>query len=122
MMIPFLISKIHRAEVTGSDINYNGSISIDKTLMDAAGLNEYQKVEIYNISNGKRFSTYIITAKKDSGDILLNGAAALMVSKGDKIIIAAYALIDEKELNSIDSTIVIIEGVNKIKKVIHGKI
>jgi len=122
MMIPFLISKIHRAEVTGQDLNYNGSISIDKSLIDAANLREYQKVDIYNISNGNRFSTYVITAPKDSGEILLNGAAAHLVNNGDKIIIASYAYVDEKELNSIDSLIVLLKDKNRIDKVIHGKI
>ena len=122
MMIPFLISKIHRAEVTGRDMNYHGSISIDKSLIEAANLREYQKVDVYNITNGKRFSTYVITASADSGEILLNGAAAHLVNLGDKIIIASYVFVDEKELNTIDSSIVLIKQKNKIDKVIHGKI
>ncbi len=123
MLIPFLISKIHRAVVTGADIDYVGSISIDTDLIEAANLREYQKVEVYNISNGKRFSTYVIAAEKGSEDIILNGAAAHLVKKGDKLIIAAYALIDEKELESIDTTIVLMkEGSNSINKIIHGKI
>jgi len=123
MLIPFLISKIHRAVVTGADIDYVGSISIDTDLIEAANVREYQKVEVYNISNGKRFSTYVIAAEKGSEDIILNGAAAHLVKKGDKLIIAAYALIDEKELESIDTTIVLMkEGSNSINKIIHGKI
>lgn len=119
MMIPFLVSKIHRAVVTSKDKDYNGSISIDLDLMEAAELREFQKVEIYNISNGNRFSTYVIPEKRGSGDIKLNGAAAHLVEKNDKIIIAAYALIDEKELNSLKSVIVLIKGNNKIDKVIN---
>ena len=92
MLIPFLISKIHRATVTETDLNYYGSIAIDEALMKKANLLENQKVEIYNITNGSRFSTYVITGKKGSGEIVLNGAAAHLVSKGDLIIIAAYAV------------------------------
>ncbi len=105
MMIPFLISKIHRAVVTSTDKNYHGSISIDTEIMEAAKLREFQKVEIYNIDNGNRFSTYVIPEEKGSGEIKLNGAAAHLVRKDDKIIIAAYALIDEKELNSLKRAI-----------------
>lgn len=117
-MIPFLISKIHRAVVTSRDKNYNGSISIDINLMEAAKLREFQKVEIYNIDNGNRFSTYVIPEEKGSGEIKLNGAAAHLVNPDDKIIIAAYALIDEKELNSLNSVIVLMKDKNKIDKII----
>ena len=119
MMIPFLISKIHRAAVTSTDKDYNGSISIDVGLMEAAELREFQKVEIYNITNGNRFSTYVIPEERGSGEIKLNGAAAHLVDKGDKIIIAAYALVDEKELNSLKSVIVLIKSGNKIDKIIN---
>ncbi len=118
MMIPFLISKIHRAVVTSTDKNYHGSISIDTEIMEAAKLREFQKVEIYNIDNGNRFSTYVIPEEKGSGEIKLNGAAAHLVRKDDKIIIAAYALIDEKELNSLNSIIVLMKEKNKIDKII----
>ncbi len=119
MMIPFLISKIHRAVVTSTDKDYNGSISIDVELMEAAELREFQKVEIYNVSNGNRFSTYVIPEERGSGEIRLNGAAAHLVNKGDKVIIAAYALVDEKELNSLKSVIVLIKGGNKIEKIMN---
>jgi len=118
MMIPFLISKIHRAVVTSTDKNYHGSISIDSKLMEAAKLREFQKVEIYNIDNGNRFSTYVIPEKEGSGEIQLNGAAAHLVRKDDKIIIAAYALIEEKDLNSMNSVIVLMKDINKIDKII----
>jgi len=119
MMIPFLISKIHRATVTSTDKDYNGSISIDTDIMDAAGLREFQKVEIYNIENGNRFSTYVIPAEKGSGTIMINGAAAHLNEAGDKVIIAAYALIDEKELNSLKSVIVLMKDQNRIDKIMH---
>ncbi|HLP62129.1 MAG TPA: aspartate 1-decarboxylase [Candidatus Deferrimicrobium sp.] len=120
MLIPFLISKIHRATVTGADMNYQGSIAIDPDLMKEARLREFQKVEIYNISTGNRFSTYVIAGEKGAREIALNGAAARMVAVGDKIIIAAYALLDERELNSLNSVIVLMKDNNEIEKIIHG--
>ncbi|MEN8152621.1 MAG: aspartate 1-decarboxylase [Acidobacteriota bacterium] len=122
MMIPFLISKIHEATVTGTNIKYSGSISIDRSLVEKAGLREFQKVDIYNITNGNRFSTYVILGKEGSGEITLNGAAAHLVNKGDKIIIAAYGLIDERELNSLKSKILIIGNNNEISKILDGKL
>lgn len=89
-----LKSKIHRASVTDADLHYEGSISVDARLMEAADLIPYEKVDIYNISNGERFSTYVIEAEKDSGIICLNGAAARKVAKGDLIIIACYVMVD----------------------------
>ena len=122
MLIPFLISKIHRATVTGTDLNYYGSISIDEELMKNANLRENQKVEIYNINNGERFSTYVIPGEKNSKEITLNGAAAHMVNKGDLIIIAAYALLDEKELNTLNSVVLIMKEGNRVDKIIDGKL
>ena len=122
MLIPFLISKIHRATVTGTDIHYYGSISIDEELMKKANLRENQKVEIYNINNGERFSTYVIPGERNSKEITLNGAAAHLVSKGDLIIIAAYALLDERELNSLNSVVLIMKEGNQVDKVIDGKL
>lgn len=122
MLIPFLVSKIHRARVTGKNLNYSGSISIDEEIMGKANLREFQKVEIYNISNGNRFATYVITAERGSKDFILNGASAHLVSKGDVIIVAAYALIDEKELNSLKSVVLLMNGTNEIEKILYGKI
>jgi len=122
MLIPFLISKIHRVTVTSTDLHYYGSISIDEELMTKAKLRENQKVEIYNIKNGNRFATYVITGTKGSGEIILNGAAAHMVSKGDLIIIAAYALVDERELDSRTSVVLIMKEDNTIDKIIDGKV
>ncbi len=122
MLIPFLVAKIHQATVTGADLNYTGSISIDEELMEEAGLREFQKVEIYNITNGNRFSTYTMNSPKGSGDIILNGAAARLVSEGDKIIIAAYALLDERELNSLNANILLMKEGNKIERILTGKL
>jgi aspartate 1-decarboxylase len=122
MFIPFLVSKIHRAKVTGKNLNYSGSISIDEEIMGKANLREFQKVEVYNISNGNRFATYVIPAEIGSKDFILNGASAHLVSKGDVIIVAAYALIDEKELNSLKSVVLLMNETNEIEKVLYGKI
>ena len=122
MLIPFLISKIHNARVTGANPEYSGSIAIDADILKKAGIREFQKVEIYNITNGNRFSTYIIIAGSGSGEIELNGAAAHKVSIGDRIIIAAYGLLDERELNTLNSTILLMNENNGVEQVISGKL
>lgn len=94
-MRTFLKSKIHRATVTEANINYNGSITIDETLMEKAGLAEYEKVLVTSITNGNRLETYVIKGKRDSGVICMNGAAAHLMSMGDTIIIMAFELVDE---------------------------
>lgn len=112
MLLSVLKSKIHRAVVTGSDLNYEGSIAIDKRLIRAANLNKFERVEIYNINNGERFSTYIIEGKK--GEVSLNGAAARLVQKGDLIIIACYAQIEENGLKMFNPKIVLVDKKNQI--------
>lgn len=94
MQIQIVKSKIHRVKVTGADLNYIGSITIDETLMDAANLIEGEKVSIVNINNGERFETYAIKGVKNSGEITLNGPAARKVHAGDIIIIMSYAIMD----------------------------
>ena len=110
MLRTMLKSKIHRGTVTGADLNYEGSISIDIKLMELADLLEFEKVDIYNINNGARFSTYVIPG--ESGQICLNGAAARMTAIGDKVIIASYIL---SEKNNYSSKIVIVNDDNKQK-------
>ena len=95
MKINLLKSKIHRAVVTTSNLDYVGSISIDIALMQAVNMHEFEQVHVFNVSNGQRFITYAIAAPKDSGEICINGAAAHLVSTGDLIIVVAYALVDE---------------------------
>jgi aspartate 1-decarboxylase len=112
-----LKSKIHRATVTGADVDYKGSITIDKKLMDAAKLIEYEKVDIYNINNGQRFSTYVIKGNRGKGEICLNGAAARLVSIGDLIIICSYSIHDEKEAAKHKPVIVHIDGKNRIVEI-----
>lgn len=109
-----LKSKIHRATVTGADLNYEGSISIDKSLCDEANLIEFEKVDIYNITNGERFSTYVIYGEK--GEIGLNGAAARKVHLGDLVIIASYAEYNEDESLNYRAKLVFVDEDNKEKK------
>lgn len=94
MQIQVLKSKIHRVSVTGADLNYIGSITIDEVLMESSNLIEGEKVHIVNVNNGERFETYVIKGNKNSGEITLNGPAARRVQKGDIIIIISYALMD----------------------------
>ncbi len=111
-----LKSKLHRASVTGADLHYEGSITIDANLMNAANIVPFEKVNIYNVSNGERFSTYAITGAPDSGVICLNGAAAWKAKKGDIIIIASYALIDDTDIEKWHPTCVYLDDKNKIKQ------
>ena len=109
-----LKSKIHRATVTDADLNYEGSISIDKSLCKKADMIEFEKVDIYNVTNGERFSTYIIYG--GSGEICLNGAAARKVHKGDLVIIASFAEYEENEASEHYPQIIVVDKKNKMKK------
>ncbi|PKN38416.1 MAG: aspartate 1-decarboxylase [Deltaproteobacteria bacterium HGW-Deltaproteobacteria-2] len=111
-----LKSKIHRATVTDADLHYEGSISIDEKLMEEASIVPYEKVEIYDVDNGERFSTYAIKGKRNSGTICLNGAAARKVAKGDLIIIACYVIADDKEAQKWEPKCVFVDSKNRIKK------
>jgi len=117
MMRTMLKCKIHRATVTDAVLHYEGSVTIDKTLMDAAGLVVYEQVHIWNVDNGNRFTTYVIDGEPDSGVICLNGAAARQVSKGDLVIIAAFSAYDEKELANFQPTLVYVDRQNRITDV-----
>lgn len=97
MLIHVLKSKIHRVKVTGADLNYVGSITIDQDLMDAANIVEGEKIQIVNNNNGERLETYVIPALRGSGEITLNGAAARKVSPGDILILITYALMEMEE-------------------------
>lgn len=112
-----LKSKIHRAVVTQAELNYVGSITIDCELMDAAGIFEYEKVQIVDINNGNRFETYVIAGEKGSGVVCLNGAAARCVQKDDLVIIMAYASMTPEEAAEHRPTVVFVDESNKIKKV-----
>jgi len=106
MYIEVLKSKIHRVTVTEANLDYIGSITIDALLLDAAGMIENERVEIYNITNGERFSTYIIKGEPGSGVIGINGAAAHKAGVGDLIIIASYAMMDFKEARNWHPTVI----------------
>ena len=114
MLLEFLNSKIHRATVTDSNLNYVGSITIDEDILKAANIREWQKVDILDINNGERFQTYVIKGKANSGQICLNGAAARKVQPGYKVIIVTYGQFEEKELANHKPTIVIVDENNKI--------
>lgn len=115
MQIELLKCKIHRATVTDANLNYEGSITIDRSLMDAAGILPFEKVGILDINNGARFDTYVIEGERDSGTICLNGAAARMVQKGDLVIIVAYASLTPEEAKSWKPTIVKVDFRNKLR-------
>lgn len=117
MLLKMLKSKIHRAVVTESNLNYVGSITIDRDLMDAAGLLEYEQVQIVDINNGNRLETYVIAGPRDSGVICLNGAAARLVCVGDLVIIMAYCLIDSKAAAEHLPKIVFVNDSNQIVEV-----
>ena len=117
MVFEMLYSKIHRAVVSDANLNYVGSITIDKDLMDAAKLIVGQKVEIVNINNGERFSTYVIKGKRGKKDICLNGAAARKAEIGDKIIIIAYASMSKKEIAKFKPAVVLVDKKNRIKEI-----
>ncbi|HZK17958.1 MAG TPA: aspartate 1-decarboxylase [Clostridia bacterium] len=113
MLLNMFKGKIHRATVTEADLNYNGSITIDKTLIERAGILPYEKVHIVNINNGARFETYVIEGDRGSGVICLNGAAARLAHPGDKIIIIAYAMMDEQEAEHFEPRIVLVDENNR---------
>jgi aspartate 1-decarboxylase len=113
-MRTMLKSKIHRARVTDGNIAYEGSITIDKKLMEAADILPYEQVQILNINNGARFSTYAIEGKENGGDICLNGAAARLVAKGDIVIILTYCDVEEEKAHDYHPRLVYVDAENKI--------
>ncbi len=109
-----LKSKIHRATVTHSELNYEGSCAIDERLLEAADILEYQQIDIYNINNGERFTTYAIRAERGSGVISVNGAAARKAQVGDLLIIASYAMMSELDLQKFEPSLVYVDAINRI--------
>ena len=107
-------SKIHRCVLTGADLNYEGSISIDQALMVAADIREFEKIELYNVNNGERFSTYAIRGKRGSGEISLNGAAARRAHLGDLLIICTFGSMDDAEIATFKPKIVFVDEKNQI--------
>ena len=115
-----LKTKIHRATVTGADLNYIGSLTLDENLMDAAGLLEYEKIQVLDITNGNRIETYVICGERGSGQICINGAAAHLIHAGDLVIIVSYCSLNDTEIQNHAPTIVHVdEGNNIILKTIE---
>ena len=126
MQLSVLKSKIHRATVKQAALDYVGSITVDKELLDASGILEYEEVQIVDVNNGNRFSTYTIAGEEGSGMICLNGAAARCVSEGDKIIIMSYALMNPEEVTENPPKVVFVDDDNKISRITryekHGRL
>jgi len=113
----FMKSKIHRASVTEDDLDYEGSLGLDEELMKAADLLPYERVEVYNVTNGERFATYLVKAEKGSGTVAVYGAAAHKARAGDKVIIASYAIIDEDEIDFYMPKVVLLDERNRVKEI-----
>lgn len=126
MTITMLKGKIHRATVVQAELNYVGSITVDEALMEAAGILEYEKVQIVDIDNGQRFETYVIAGERDSGMICLNGAAARMVQVGDRVIIMAYADMTPEEAKAHLPKVVFVDEKNAVTSITryekHGRL
>lgn len=114
MQRTMLRSKLHRVTVTRSDLHYEGSCAIDEALLEAADIREYQQIDIYNVSNGERFTTYAIRGERNSGMISVNGAAAHKAAAGDILIIATYAVYNELELHKFQPRLIYVDQHNRI--------
>ncbi len=117
MQRTMLKSKLHRVSVTASELGYEGSCAIDELLLEAADIREYEQIEIYNVNNGERFSTYAIRGQRGSGMISVNGAAARKAAVGDILIIATYSGYTELELNAYEPKLVYVDDHNRIKRI-----
>jgi aspartate 1-decarboxylase len=113
MLLSFLQAKLHRVRVTRADLNYEGSCGIDEDLLEASGIREFQHLEIYNVDNGERFTTYAIRERRGSREICLNGAAARRAAIGDRLIICAYVQLSEAEVAKLRPTVVLVDGENR---------
>ena len=113
MLLTMMKAKLHRATVTQADLEYEGSISIDRDLLERAGILPHEQVDVLNINNGERFTTYAIPAPAGSGTIGINGAAARLAQKGDLVIIVAYARMEEAEAKSFSPRVLLVDGNNR---------
>jgi len=120
MQLTLLKTKLHRACVTHSELEYEGSCAIDGNLLEAAGIHEYEQIQIYNVGNGERFTTYAIRAEAGSNIISVNGAAAHKASPGDRVIICAYGSMDESEVENFEPTLVYLNENNDIIRTGHS--
>lgn len=109
-------SKIHRATLTGADLHYEGSLTLDRDLMDAADILPFEKVQVVNVNNGSRLETYVIEGERGSGTIQLNGAAARLGAAGDHVIVISYADYEEQELENFEPKLVFVDAQNRIAK------
>ena len=116
MLCTLLKAKLHGAHVTHAELEYEGSCAIDSALLDASGIHEYEQIQIYNVTNGERFTTYAIRAESGSGVISVNGAAAHKANPGDKLIICAYAALNEAEMKAFKPVLVYLDQDNHITR------
>jgi aspartate 1-decarboxylase len=114
-----LRGKIHRATVTEANLEYEGSLTVDADLLEAAGLAPYERIDVYDVTNGSRFSTYLIEGPRGSGVVCVNGAAAHLAKRGDRVIITGYGLATSAELKGYRPRIVLVDEGNRIQRVLH---
>jgi aspartate 1-decarboxylase len=120
MQLTVLKAKLHQACVTHAELHYDGSCAIDGILLDKAGIHPYEQIQIYNITNGERFTTYAIRAEEGSRIISVNGAAAHKANPGDRVIICSYGVIDEREMRTYKPTLVYLDEHNHIRQIKHA--
>ncbi|MDD5277567.1 MAG: aspartate 1-decarboxylase [Methylovulum sp.] len=120
MQITMLKAKLHRATVTRSELGYEGSCAIDGAILDLAGIREYEQIQIYNVNNGERFTTYAIRAEDGSGVFSVNGAAARLACPGDIIIVCTYVLLDKQEAEQHKPTLIYFNGKNQVSHSAHA--
>jgi len=120
MQTTMLKAKLHRACVTHSELHYEGSCAIDGHLLDLSGIREYEQIQIYNVNNGERFTTYAIRAQDNSGMISINGAAAHKAAPGDRVIICAYSVLNQQELLNFKPTLLYLDENNQVTRISHS--
>ncbi|NNG12724.1 MAG: aspartate 1-decarboxylase [Halobacteria archaeon] len=120
MQITLLKSKLHHARVTHAELEYEGSCAIDGRLLEAANIHEFEQIQIYNLDNGERFTTYAIRAQDGSGTISVNGAAAHKARPGDRVIICTYAVLSQQEAMAFKPTLIYLDADNRIKDTRHA--
>jgi aspartate 1-decarboxylase len=122
MLLNMFKGKLHRATVTQADLSYVGSVTIDAELLEKSGILPGERVQIVNLNNGERFETYTIKGEAGSGVICINGAAARLVQVGDKVIIIAYALMDENEAKTFQPNVLILDDKNRVARIKHEEV
>ena len=120
-MRTMLKGKIHRAHVTGADINYEGSITLDPLLMEAADIIPFEQVHVLDITNGARLQTYAIEGQRGGGEVVINGAAARMIGEGDMVIVLAYHTVSEEDARKLSPRLVYVDEANRIVRVAHER-